>query len=67
MLSGSTDMISRESQMAALTESEKYISNLKYTLRLLKDKNYTREEIIAEFESHLAHAERCHKAEHPDQ
>ena len=53
--------------MAALTESEKYISNLKYTLRLLKDKNYTREEIIAEFESHLAHAERCHKAEHSDQ
>lgn len=59
-------MIERESQMAALTESEKYISNLKYTLRLLKDKNYTREEIIAEFESHLAHAERCHEAEHPD-
>ena len=53
--------------MAALTESEKYISNLKYTLRLLKDKNYTREEIIAEFESYLAHAERCHKAEHSNQ
>ena len=52
--------------MAALTESDKYISNLKYTLRLLKDENYTREEIIAEFESHLAHAERCYKAEHPD-
>lgn len=50
--------------MAALTELEKYISDLKYTLRLLKDKSYTREEIIAEFESYLAHAERCRKAEH---
>ena len=42
--------------MMGMTEQEKFIFNLRYVLRMLKDESYSRKELIKEFEQELQHS-----------
>lgn len=39
-----------------MTDLEKHVFNIRYVLRMLKDNDYSREEIINELEQELQHA-----------
>ena len=46
-----------------MSEYERYIFNLRYVLRVLRDESYSREELIKEFEQELQHATAVLKSE----